>query len=245
MKVFISWSGELSGRVALLFQSWIGDVLQGVETWISKNDLEKGSMWIGDISTQLSKTGIGVLCLTRDNLGAPWILFEAGALSKGIPGGRICPLLIDIGHADVTPPLSQFNGTLPNKADVLKLVLTVNAQQGESSLSSPKVEKAFERWWPDFETKFREIVLDQPASQVVIERSLREIAEETLEICRSLQNQKYRLDVVSAREYRPPPPAESSLSELDRALREIDAERDRELKQQFINAASNSKRPQK
>jgi hypothetical protein len=93
MKVFISWSGELSKQVAQVLHDWIEDVLQGTEAWISSEDIDKGSFWFGEIGNELSETGIGILCLTKDNIHAPWILFEAGALSKGLSKNRVCPFL--------------------------------------------------------------------------------------------------------------------------------------------------------
>ena len=147
MKVFISWSGELSRQVAELIGPWIEDILQDVKAWISTEDIDKGSIWFGDISSELSNIGIGIICLTKENLSAPWILFEAGALSKGLSKNRVCTLLINLSHEDLTQPLSQFNGTLPNKQDMLKLLKTINSQFGEKALPDDRLIKTFYRWW--------------------------------------------------------------------------------------------------
>jgi hypothetical protein len=58
MKVFISWSGDLSKQVAGLLAGWIEDVLQGVETWISTEDIEKGSIWFTDVRTSWPKRSL-------------------------------------------------------------------------------------------------------------------------------------------------------------------------------------------
>jgi hypothetical protein len=77
MKVFISWSGDLSKKVADPLSNWLGDVLQGTETFLSNSDIEKGSMWLDEVTKQLSDTGVGISCVTQSNQNAPWLLFEA------------------------------------------------------------------------------------------------------------------------------------------------------------------------
>lgn len=192
MKVFISWSGDLSHKVAELLSTWIGDVLQGVKTWISSNDIEKGSLWFGEISDQFEDTGIGIICISRENMNSPWILFEAGALSKGLTENRVCPLLIDLEFKDLHPPLSQFNGTLPNKKDIFKLVNVINSQNHTNALSPDSIKKAFEKWWPDFENEFSEITKGYKTAQVKQSRSAEDMIEEILQISRSIQRNMHR-----------------------------------------------------
>jgi hypothetical protein len=162
-------------------------VLQGTKAWLSEADIEKGKIWFGDITAQLSETGVGILCLTLENRDSPWILFEAGALSKGLSESRVCPFLVDLQHSDLRPPLSQFNGTLPTKEDVLKLVKTINSERKESGLSDDRLSKAFERWWGDFEKRFREILTSYKPEEKVQERSVKDILQEILELSRSIQ----------------------------------------------------------
>ncbi len=63
-----------------------------------------------------SETDFGILCLTRENLEQPWILFEAGALAKRVQdNARVVPYLIDdISFAELDPPLGLFQA---NKSD--------------------------------------------------------------------------------------------------------------------------------
>jgi hypothetical protein len=187
MKVFVSWSGTLSKNVAELLASWLEDVLQNLSTWISTEDIDKGSIWFSDISNQLSETSVGILCLTSENICAPWILFEAGALAKGLTKNRVCPLCIDILPMKLTPPLSAFNATLPNKTDMLKLVKTINSQNTEHRLVEDKLEKAFERWWPDFESKLDKIKKAHKPPAASISRPDAEVLEEVLETVRAVQ----------------------------------------------------------
>jgi hypothetical protein len=46
MKIFISWSGDLSRKVAELLSTWLEDVLQGTKAWRSEADIDKGKIWV-------------------------------------------------------------------------------------------------------------------------------------------------------------------------------------------------------
>jgi len=187
MKVFISCSGELSRLVAVLLSSWIQNTIQGIEGWIFSGDIDKGSLWFPNISTELAETCVGIICLTQENMNAPWILFEAGALAKGLSNSRVCPLLINLSSSDLIPPLSQFNATLPEKADMLKLVKTINAQRKEDSLSEDLLEKAFEKWWDEFDTGFQGIIANYEPKKEIHQRSTDDMIEEILQITRAIQ----------------------------------------------------------
>src|SRR5258708_37327095 len=68
MKVFISWSGDLSKDVAELFKRWLKCVLQATEPFLSNEDIAKGAIWFDAINDQLQDTSVGIICLTRDNI---------------------------------------------------------------------------------------------------------------------------------------------------------------------------------
>lgn len=188
MRLFISWSGHLSHEVAKLLSDWIPSVLQGVEPWLSSEDIGKGTVWFTEISDQLKDTSLGLICLTGDNANAPWILFEAGALSKGLSKSRVCPVLIDLKPENLKPPLSQFNVTLPIKDDMLKLMRVINAHSEKLSLDEQRLEKSFDRWWPDFETKFSQLLSADNAPKTERPRSAEEMLAEVLQIARSIQS---------------------------------------------------------
>jgi hypothetical protein len=84
MKVFISWSGPVSKRLAEAIRDWLPGVLQLVTPYFTPADIEKGGRWASDIAKELSSSELGILCITRDNIHSDWILFEAGALSKSL-----------------------------------------------------------------------------------------------------------------------------------------------------------------
>jgi len=121
MKVFISWSGSLSMKVALVLQKWMPRVIQSVEPYVSSENIDKGSRWSLDIAKELQGSVYGILCVTKDNYKAPWLNFEAGALSKELDLSRVCPFLYNIKSSELKGPLLQFQATVFEKEDVYRL----------------------------------------------------------------------------------------------------------------------------
>ena len=91
-KVFISWGGELSKRLAEEVRNWLPSVLQFVKPYFTPDDIEKGSRWESNIANELETSNVGIICLTKDNINRPWILFEAGALSKNFGKSKVCTI---------------------------------------------------------------------------------------------------------------------------------------------------------
>lgn len=65
MKVFISWSGDTSHRVAKIFRDWLPSVIQSVSPYVSSEDIDKGSRWSTDIADELDESTYGILCVTK------------------------------------------------------------------------------------------------------------------------------------------------------------------------------------
>ena len=193
MKVFISWSGPRSKAVAEVFKDWIACVIQSVKPWYSPEDIEGGAQWFNEINSGLKDTAIGVIFLTQDNKDKPWILFEAGALAKGLSGTRVCPVLIDLKSTDVVGPLNQLNHTQPTEEDMFKLVKMINKQLGEKSLKTEVLSSAFEIYWPQFKKGFDEAVKNNTNDDAVINRTEHDLLNELLMASRGINR---RLDDI-------------------------------------------------
>lgn len=192
MKVFISWSGSKSHQVALVFRDWLPSVLQAVDPYVSSEDIDKGSRWSTDISRELADSTYGILCVTRDNLRAAWLNFEAGALSKAFDRARVSPFLFGIDRADVTGPLLQFQSTVFDQEDIQKLVRSINAACEENALEQGRLDSILEVWWPQLEQKLSAIPLDNATEPIADElptgtRSTEDVLAELLELSRSQQ----------------------------------------------------------
>lgn len=109
MRVFLSWSGERSRAIAEVLKEWLPSVLQAIRPYFSPEDTTKGSRWASEIAKELEASRIALLVITPENQEAPWLLFEAGALSKNLDRSRVCPLLFGgMEPTDVKGPLVQF-----------------------------------------------------------------------------------------------------------------------------------------
>jgi hypothetical protein len=157
MKVFLSWSGEKSHKVALVFRDWFPSVIQSLVPYVSSEDIDKGTRWSTDIAKELEDSSFGILCVTKENLNAPWLTFEAGALSKTMDKSFVSPFLFDIKRSEVDGPILQFQSTIFSKEDMLKLVKTLNKACGDDKLTEERLEKAFSVWWPTLEEELNKL----------------------------------------------------------------------------------------
>lgn len=155
-KVFISWSGKYAMDVANALRDWIPDVIQSVETWASDQDISVGDRWQAVIASELDNTNLGILCLTKENMEKPWLMFEAGALSKSLSSSRVMPVLIGMERADIYNghPLSSLNNVFLNEAGIMEVLLAINAELPSSSqLTNERLERIFKSMWEELEKK--------------------------------------------------------------------------------------------
>ena len=194
MKVFMSWSGQRSKLTAELLHDWIKCVIQAAQPWISSKGIERGALWFSEINNELKDTAVGVICLTQENKNAPWILFEAGALAKGLSTNRVCTLLVDISPSDLQPPLAQFNHTFPDKESMWSLITTLNNGLEGSRLDPTVLRRVFDTYWPQFETQFATILAENPPETVIVPRQEKDILAEILETTRSMSHRVRSLE---------------------------------------------------
>lgn len=209
-KVFISWSGPLSQKLGEALRAWLPSALQFVKPYFSPEDIEKGAKWGSEISKELETSNIGIICLTRDNTEKPWILFEAGALSKSLEQSRVCTLLFDVDPSDVKGPLTSFQGTRFAREDFKRLFVAINGAAGDSRLETPVLDSVFDMWWPKLEENVSAILKGVDKTTKKERRSERDILEELLELTRMNASRNVR-----------PRIAERAVVELMEALDEL------------------------
>jgi hypothetical protein len=83
MDIFVSWSGPRSRAVAEALKTYLPMVVNAFNPWLSTG-MDKGTVWASDLTAALGAAKAGIICLTPNNLNAPYILFEAGAISKTV-----------------------------------------------------------------------------------------------------------------------------------------------------------------
>lgn len=197
MKVFLSWSGEQSRQAAEAFSDWIQCVIQACKPWISTRDIDRGSIWFAEINEQLKDVSVGVIFLTNENKNKPWILFEAGALAKGLTNSRVCTFLIDLTPGDIFDPLAQFNHTTPDKQGVYALVRTLNISM-PFPLDDKVLDRIFDTYWPQFEERLRMIRDGFVVQNGGVENAAgdSEVLKEILSSTRSISNRIARLENI-------------------------------------------------
>lgn len=98
--------------------------------------------------------------VTKTNYKAPWIIYEAGALSKTVQS-RVIPILCNMNILDIAnTPLSQFNCALATKHEFWAVIAAINAKC-QRPIEEFRLQKTFEKWWPDFEKEYKEIQFDK------------------------------------------------------------------------------------
>jgi len=186
MEVFISWSGEKSRKSAEVLRDWLPSVIQAVTPYFTPKDIDKGQRWSNDIAGKLDASQFGIILVTRDNLNAPWIMFEAGALSKNVGSAHVCPILLDLKPTDLSGPLVQFQATQFSKDDMRRLVGAINDSMGEGCINEKTLDNIFEKWWPDLEQELRAILSEGASDEDTGEvRSDRDLLEEVLRLVRN------------------------------------------------------------
>lgn len=162
MKVFLSWSGNESKQLAAIFKEWLPNVLQYTDPYMSAKDISLGEMWNNNIRNNLEEAVFGLIFVTPSNINAPWINYEAGALSKTL-NSKVVPILY---HADVMilneGPLKQFQSAKSlEKDDVYNLLKSINSSNDEGKLDEARLEKAFEVWWPHLSEQIKNVTNDE------------------------------------------------------------------------------------
>jgi len=198
MKIFINWSGQRSHKTAKLLDRWIQCVIQAVDPWLSSRDIDRGSLWFSEISNQLANTENGIVCLTKSNKDKPWILFESGALAKGLSSNKVFTFLIDLKPQDVKDPLAQFNHTIPNKDSMYMLLRSINSGLEENGLKDEILSDVFETYWPQFDKDFKQIIKDTPEEEIKEEIPKDELLSEVLYSVRGIDRRIRHLESLKS-----------------------------------------------
>ncbi len=179
MDIFISWSKERSRGVAEALKKWIPHFVQSAKPWLSASDIAAGERWSLSVAGQLEKSQIGIFCLTPENLYTPWMLFEAGAISKKVNGAIVCPYLFEVSEAEIPDPYRQFQVTTTEKDATRNLIKAINSQLGENAVDDEVLENTFKRFWPELKKAFEKIPPLEVESSTIREATLRRSSLET------------------------------------------------------------------
>ena len=179
MKVFVSWSGNLSKKIADAVNKWLPCLLQTVEVFYSPDDIEKGENWDQKISNELANCKFGIICLTPENVSAPWINFEAGAIAKSLES-HVATLMININPSDIKGPLSRYQATKLEREDFFRLIQDIN-NNSDSPILSERISNTFEGLWPNIDKDLNEIVIAHKPNTKAAKKSPDAVNSEAVE----------------------------------------------------------------
>lgn len=185
MRVFISWSGERSQALAKALRDWLPLVLHYAEPWLSQSDIDAGDRWGLEVAKELDASAFGVSCITSENIVAPWLLFEAGALAKSLQEGRVVPLLLDVDFADISGPLAQFQAKKVERNGLFDTIVAIN-KVATAPVAEARLNQLFGALWPDLEKTIGE--LPKSVGGAKRTRSQSEVLEELVSSVRSLDS---------------------------------------------------------
>jgi TIR domain-containing protein len=155
MKLFISWSGQISKGIAGEFREWLPLINQTIVPYMSSEDIEKGTHWSSSIRRELETSSFGILILTPENTHSTWLHFEAGAIAKSVAEGRVAPILFGLKQSDIEQPLSLFQATLFEKDEIHRLMKTINSAAGAEAREERQLETVFNSFWPKLEASIK------------------------------------------------------------------------------------------
>lgn len=202
-KVFISWSGDYSRQLAAAIKKWLPMVLQSVEVYFSDTDIEVGSTWYDAIIDALERSDAGLIILTPENITRQWIMFEAGAIARGVSKDRVCPILFGIKKSALKGPLQFRQSVEFTEGDFRKLLKTINnGRIGETDFND-----IFDTWWPKLKQSIEAI---RAAPQPVLkEPSEKELLHELLGLTKGLAIEQIKITQALIQALRPVTDAEA------------------------------------
>lgn len=168
MNLFLSWSGNTSRAIADRLGEWLPALFPGITTFHSERDIAAGSQWLNVLFGQLKKSGFSIIVMTPDNRQSKWLLFESGALLRGMTNTRIVPYCFNLEQKDLDEPLKYLQGVRADRPGTYKLVQSINRAL-EPQLTEKKLQTVFEKHWPSLEKQLKRI---QKTHQAEMENKL-------------------------------------------------------------------------
>lgn len=142
MKIFLSWSGRKSEKLASGLHEFLERL--GFEPWMSKVDIKAGQNWSAAITNALRSSDVCIACMTHESLHSQWLHFEAGAIPTSFA------LLWDLEIEKLTGPLANSQPIRFERNEMLTLINELNQKAGPG-LDAAKLKLCFNKHWHELE----------------------------------------------------------------------------------------------
>ena len=151
MKIFLSWSKDLSRDVAQYVAEWLPSVIQECSDPFISSDIDKGEPWFETITSSLVSTDLGLVFITPENQDSAWLNFEAGAMINKFGKSGVCPVLVGLAKGNYDGPMKNLQlSELTSEQDVKQLLATIN-KKCSSPLDASLLERMFTVFWPELQ----------------------------------------------------------------------------------------------
>jgi hypothetical protein len=194
MRVFVSWSGERSRALAAAVRDWLPLILHYVDLWMSDEDIPAGERWALSVAQELAVSNFGIVCVTSENVTSPWVLFEAGALTKSLETSKVIPLLLDLELRDLSGPLAQFQAKKLTRAGIGEMISSLQ-NSAEEPIPEDRVRQLLDALWPELE-KALEQIPHKAANEQQERPSQIEVLEGLVAAVRGMDARMRQLDVL-------------------------------------------------
>lgn len=130
-QIFISWSRSNSKAFAKYLKTIMEQEIfkdSGLTCFVSDLDIASGEDWWAKIKRELKGSQMGIVCITKENINAPWIYYEAGAMVAR--GYRVIPLIIgcDPNHLKDTPLSGNQRRDFYDERQFVQMMLDINQE---------------------------------------------------------------------------------------------------------------------
>lgn len=141
-KIFISWSGESGKEIAQKLKEVLeNDVFSNkLKCFVSDSDIASGEDWWNKIKSELTSSLMGIICITKENIKAPWIYYEAGALVGN--DVKTIPLLFNCKFdiLSKTPLSGNQAVTFQDRKKFVKMINDINEQFNILNVSKDNIK---------------------------------------------------------------------------------------------------------
>jgi len=177
VKLFISWSGERSGKLAEVFKQFLPKIIDGLESndiFLSLTDLKSGDIWFSEIQKKLQASDTVLVLLSKENLDSKWLLFESGAISsKPLNKVHIYPI-DDIEISSTSPFYNYQKIKMADEENTLKLINSLNSKDNDKAILIN-----FNKYWVNIEAILEEISVGRNIDDT-IQIKLKEVENEVV-----------------------------------------------------------------
>lgn len=171
--IFISWSRAYSKQIALELKVALEEkIFSGTELkcFVSDVDIASGEDWWKKIETELKNSGMGILCVTKQNVKEPWIFFEAGALVAN--NINVVPLLIscDLKQLEHSPLNAKECVQFYEENKFLKMVQDINRRFKLLSLNNEQLNIISKEAYKEMRHNLKDVLEGLKASRFFSEK---------------------------------------------------------------------------